>query len=96
MHALHPAIAAAGQSNMQFTLPMAFNATVEIARAQKYPNIRVFTVTNGANWDGATSLTPLNELGHIDQYWSVANSSTVGNGVWTEFSAVVSYAWNGC
>ncbi len=32
-----------GQSNMQFTVPQVFNASVEIADAANYPDIRLFT-----------------------------------------------------
>jgi hypothetical protein len=32
---------------MQFTTSMVFNASTEIAKADQYPNIRVFTVGQG-------------------------------------------------
>uniref|UniRef100_A0A1X7VNH6 Uncharacterized protein n=1 Tax=Amphimedon queenslandica TaxID=400682 RepID=A0A1X7VNH6_AMPQE len=36
-----------GQSNMVFTIHQAFNATDEIAKADNYPDIRLFTVQHG-------------------------------------------------
>ena len=68
---------------MQFTLLSAFNASVEVARAQAYPDIRVFTVGQGT-----TSYTPLTQLGSVAQNWSVASSATIGVGNWSQFSAV--------
>jgi len=72
-----------GQSNMQFTVSLAFNASAEIADADKYPNIRLFTVGQGT-----TSPTPLVELATIEQYWAVASSKSVGGNDWGYFSAV--------
>jgi len=72
-----------GQSNMQFTVHSAFNATDEIAAAKNYPNIRLFSVGQGT-----TSTTPLDNFKTISQAWSVAAPATVGVGDWTEFSAV--------
>jgi sialate O-acetylesterase len=71
-----------GQSNMQFTVHSAFNATYEIAAANNYPRIRLFTVGQGT-----TSAVPLDEFSTISQQWSVASAATVGVGDWNEFSA---------
>lgn len=68
---------------MQFTVDSAFNYTEEIAAANNYPNIRVFTVGQSHY-----SSTPLNQLAAFAQGWSVASSSSIGAGNWSEFSAV--------
>ncbi|XP_065829152.1 sialate O-acetylesterase-like [Oscarella lobularis] len=72
-----------GQSNMQFTVDSAFNASMEIAAANKYSDIRVMTVG-----EGTQSATPLSELGSIAQNWSVASEAAIGHGNWSYFSAV--------
>jgi len=72
-----------GQSNMQFTVASAFNASEEIQAANGFPNIRVFTVGQSHY-----SPTPLTQLAGIAQGWSVATAATVGTGNWSEFSAV--------
>jgi len=72
-----------GQSNMQFTVDSAYNATTEVAEANNYPNIRVFTVGQGT-W----SFTALPYLNTIEQTWSVASSSSIGGGNWTYMSAL--------
>ncbi|XP_046574662.1 sialate O-acetylesterase-like isoform X2 [Haliotis rubra] len=71
-----------GQSNMQFTLSMAFNATEEEAEAVNYPNIRVFTVALGGS--------PVEEydLLNISQPWSVPSADTVAGSDVSGFSAV--------
>jgi len=71
-----------GQSNMQFTVSSAFNSTAEIAAANRYPNIRLFTVGQ-AN----VSNVPLAELSNIEQTWVPASSTSVGGGDWSYFSA---------
>ncbi|CAF1652212.1 unnamed protein product [Adineta ricciae] len=71
-----------GQSNMQMTVRDIFNATEEIANAEKYPKIRVFT--NGRT----PSSTPVEESIQIVQKWSIASSSSIGGPSWTYFSAV--------
>jgi len=71
-----------GQSNMQFSVAGVFNASEEIKRASQYPFIRLFTVGTST-----TSLTPLAEFRSVEQGWSVASASSVGNGVWSHFSA---------
>lgn len=72
-----------GQSNMQFTVTNGFNATQEVAAANNYPNIRLFTVGQGT-----TSNTPLQNLSTIEQRWSVASNVSVGGAQWGYFSAV--------
>eukprot|EP01112_Ceratiomyxa_fruticulosa_P020244 TRINITY_DN6848_c1_g1_i1.p1 TRINITY_DN6848_c1_g1~~TRINITY_DN6848_c1_g1_i1.p1 ORF type:complete len:245 (+),score=45.24 TRINITY_DN6848_c1_g1_i1:1001-1735(+) len=77
-----------GQSNMQFTVCDAFNATQEIAEAANFPQIRVFTVGQGN-----ISSTPENELLSVQEKWSVASAvsigdQTIGMNNWTYFSAV--------
>ncbi|KAL5470809.1 hypothetical protein EMCRGX_G028834 [Ephydatia muelleri] len=69
----------AGQGNMQFTV---VNASAEIAKAQSYPSVRLFTA--GLN----TSATPLSEVAQVLQPWSVGSSVSVNGGNWTYFSAV--------
>ncbi|KAK3096595.1 hypothetical protein FSP39_001552 [Pinctada imbricata] len=54
-----------GQSNMQFTLDMAFNATQEIEDAKNYPNIRVFTASE------ETSSVPELDLRGVEEIWSI-------------------------
>ena len=61
-----------GQSNMQLTVSMIFNATEEIANAGKYPKIRVFT----AQFNQST--IPLDEPLDILLRWSVASPESIG------------------
>eukprot|EP01084_Bolivina_argentea_P188213 324055_1 len=70
-----------GQSNMQFTVDQAFNATAEVQAANNYPMIRVMT----AALTGAT--VPQLEV-VIAEKWSVAANTTIGRGNWSYFSAV--------
>jgi len=72
-----------GQSNMQFTISLANNATNEIATADSYPNIRVFTVGQGTS-----SGSPLTNLGSIEQGWAVASKSSVGGADWAWQTAI--------
>ena len=74
------------RSNMQFTLTSNAgvpNATAEIALANSYPNIRVFTVG-----DGTSSAAPLKELNTTSQQWSVAANTSIGGPGWDYMSAV--------
>ncbi|CAF1027244.1 unnamed protein product [Adineta steineri] len=71
-----------GQSNMQMTVSLIFNATEEIANAAKYPKIRVFTASL------LPSAVPVEELLGIDLQWSVASPSSVGGPDWKYMSAV--------
>jgi len=61
-----------GQSNMQLTVSMIYNASQEIANAGKYPKIRVFT----ANFNA--SAIPVEELLGILLPWSVASPKSIG------------------
>jgi sialate O-acetylesterase len=63
-----------GQSNMQFSVNGMFNASVEIENANKYPKIRLFTVSD------TQASAPLEEIITIGMNWSVASNSTVSNG----------------
>ena len=72
-----------GQSNMQFTVDQAFNATENIQQANDYPYIRVFTSKNNM-----VSNTIETELPGILEPWSIANNKTIGCGNWSCFSAV--------
>jgi sialate O-acetylesterase len=73
-----------GQSNMQFSIPATTNHSAEALLANDYPHIRLFTVGQGTSSDA-----PLQDLQTIQQEWSVANSTTVSNGVdFGQFSAV--------
>ncbi len=70
---------------MQFTLLSNAgvpNATAEIADANNYPLIRVFTVGQGNQ-----SNTPFTELASIEQIWSVAANTSIGGPGWNWFSA---------
>jgi sialate O-acetylesterase len=71
-----------GQSNMQMTVSVIFNASEEIANAGNYPKIRLFTV----NFIEASS--PVEELPGILQNWSIASPQTVGGPDWQYMSAV--------
>ena len=70
-----------GQSNMQFTVDQAFNATAEVAAANNYPTIRLFTASM------LQSVKEQQQLLGVEQNWVVASSSSVGGGNWTFFSA---------
>ncbi|KAL5010828.1 hypothetical protein ScPMuIL_013133 [Solemya velum] len=71
-----------GQSNMQFTLDMGFNASTELEESSNYPLIRVFTVKE------TQSTTPQFDLLAVEEPWSIPNKDTVGHKPWTYFSAV--------
>jgi sialate O-acetylesterase len=71
-----------GQSNMQMTVSLIFNATEEIANAGNYSKIRLFTATLIA------SPVPVEELLGIHLIWSLASSTTVGGPDWGFMSAV--------
>ncbi|KAH3756293.1 sialate O-acetylesterase [Pelomyxa schiedti] len=72
-----------GQSNMQMTVGDSMNAAAEIAAADNYPMIRVFTV--GQN---NYSTVPLDEFASIVQPWTSASASSIGGPSWAYFSAV--------
>jgi len=71
-----------GQSNMQLTVGMIYNGSVEIHNAVNFPKIRVFTASR------RTSTKPLEELEGIDLNWSVASPSSIGGPDWIYMSAV--------
>ncbi len=61
-----------GQSNMQLTVSMIYNATEEIVIAGNYPKIRLFTAAL------IPSAVPVEELLGIYLNWSVASPHSVG------------------
>jgi sialate O-acetylesterase len=71
-----------GQSNMQFTVSMMFNATEEIANAGNYSKIRLFTAAL------IESVTPVEELFGMVLNWTVATPKSVGGPDWNYMSAV--------
>jgi sialate O-acetylesterase len=71
-----------GQSNMQMTVGLIFNGSLEIANAGNYPKIRLFTVSL------IPAATPVEELLGINLNWSVASPQSVGGPGWDYFSAV--------
>jgi sialate O-acetylesterase len=71
-----------GQSNMEMTVSLIFNATEEIANAGNYPKIRLFTAAL------VPSAAPVEELLGILLNWSVASPQTVGGPDWQYMSAV--------
>ena len=71
-----------GQSNMQLTVGMIYNATEEIANAGNYPKIRVFSAAL------MLSTAPVEELLGIALNWSVASPKSVGGPEWGYMSAV--------
>lgn len=73
-----------GQSNMQFSLGGNENKTFYAAEADKYPNIRLFTVGQKTS-----SKVPLMDLHTIEQNWTQAAHNTVTDGSkFNYFSAV--------
>ena len=71
-----------GQSNMQLTVSMIYNATEEIANAGNYPKVRIFTNARVA------SGKPVEESLSISLNWSVASPQSVGGPDWDYMSAV--------
>jgi sialate O-acetylesterase len=71
-----------GQSNMEMTVSMIFNASEEIANAGKYPKIRVFTATL------VSSRKPVEELLNMTLKWSVASPESIGGPDWAYMSAI--------
>ena len=73
-----------GQSNMQFSLGGNENAAAYREEANKYPDIRLFTVGQGTK-----SSTPMQDLATILQDWVAAANTTVSDGSkFNYFSAV--------
>ena len=74
-----------GQSNMEMTVSTAFNASAEVADANNYPNLRVFTVLRN------TSDTPLDDFGSLTPFqWAVSSNTSIGGAQWTYTSASMS------
>jgi len=71
-----------GQSNMQFTVSMMFNATEEIANAGNFSKIRLFTASL------IPSAVRVEELLAIVLNWSPASPKIVGGPDWQYMSAV--------
>jgi sialate O-acetylesterase len=71
-----------GQSNMQLTVSLIYNATQEIANAANFPKIRIFTTSL------IPSATPVEELLGINLNWAVASPASVGGPDWNYMSAV--------
>jgi sialate O-acetylesterase len=71
-----------GQSNMQLTVSMIYNATEEIVNAGNYPKIRVFTAAL------QSSRAPIEELLCIALNWSIASPQSIGGPDWVYMSAV--------
>lgn len=61
-----------GQSNMQFSVGGNQGATTYAAEANKYPDIRLFTVGQKTS-----SKVPLTDLQTIEQNWTAASNKTV-------------------
>jgi sialate O-acetylesterase len=74
---------ATGQSNMQFTVDLGVNVSAELAAADGYSNVRLFTVGIGT-----LSAVPLAQLQTLLQPWTHASSAAVGLSAWGAFSAV--------
>jgi sialate O-acetylesterase len=72
----------AGQSNMQMTVNMIYNATEEIANAGNFPKIRVFGVASVA------ASVPMEEVFVMALHWSVASPHSIGGPDWYYMSAV--------
>jgi sialate O-acetylesterase len=71
-----------GQSNMQLTVNMIYNATEEIANVGSYPKIRVFTAQLNQ------SAIPAEELLGIVLNWSIASPHSIGGPSFRYMSAV--------
>jgi len=86
-----------GQSNAQFSVNAAVNASAEVQAANNFPLIRLFAgpVQSGAGpnpvykLDSIAVNTTYPELGSIDLPWSVASNETIAtSGTWQFFSAL--------
>ena len=63
-----------GQSNMRFPVSAMFNGSVEIANANNYPKVRLFTLVD------TQASTPQEELVNTGMPWSVASNITLTSG----------------
>jgi len=81
----------AGQSNMEFAVPAAMNATAEIADSINYPNLRMFSVKDNP------SLTPLDDVNSTwDKFnWTVSGPGAFEHSAWGTFSAVCFFSGRG-
>jgi sialate O-acetylesterase len=71
-----------GQSNMEMTVNLIFNATEEIANAGNFPKIRLFTVPL------IPSTNPVEELLGFLLNWALASPQSVNGPSWGYMSAV--------
>ena len=71
-----------GQSNMELTVNMIYNGSEEIANANNYPKIRLFTAAP------EKSQVPIEELLGMKLNWSLPSVDSVGGANWTHMSAV--------
>ena len=72
-----------GQSNVGFVVAQGLNASAEIAAADAFPNVRLFTVGQGTTADA-----PLLDLATVFAAWTEAGNASVSGADWTTFSAV--------
>ncbi|WP_204273703.1 GDSL-type esterase/lipase family protein [Draconibacterium mangrovi] len=77
----------AGQSNMEFQMKQAINASRMIDDAAEYPNLRLYNLksivrTDNKNWD-STTLVKVNQLDYFEGEWERSNSDDAA-----EFSAI--------
>ena len=70
-------------------MPAVTNATAEIAAADGYPHIRLFTV--GGDTQNQPGQPALHDLQTVQQPWSVASSRSVGSG--GEFGVFSAVCW---
>ena len=62
---------------MQFSVQNGVYVSAELAAANDYPHIRLFTVGLGT-----FSVVPLGQLQTIYQEWTPASNTSVGDGAW--------------
>jgi len=72
-----------GQSNMGFVVSQSLNASAELAAANDFPLIRLFTVGQGT-----TAPAPLLDLATVYYPWAVASNVTLAGSDFNQFSAV--------
>ena len=71
-----------GQSNMELTVSLIYNASIEIANSINFPKVRIFTSAL------IPSDKPEEELLGISLNWSIPSPKTVGGPDWQYMSAV--------